>query len=440
MQILTPVLFGILCVLGSFRARWLLALLVVFFAMEVSLQGSSDIFRSETYLANVIVALITGFYLAMALPRQQQPLAGYFSRTTWLVLLLFSWSILSLAWSPAMPYAHNTGSNIIRACWPQFVLTVLLTPLLIRSVDDWKDSMLPIIVAGSLVTLSIVLNPQFDMKNGRIGIVLGGHDRTSPLAIGQIGGTLAIISALYVPTTAITLTSILRVVGFLMGSLLALESGSRGQILFSGLIILAFYPVSRKLKNVRSFVGNALSLLILLAVAYFAFVAVMETSSINRWESQYLAHGADVRIGNILSLLAAFATSGTAWLVGLGFNAFSAVADTIGQGYSHSTFVDVFAELGIPAFCVLIAIVLSGVRCGRALFNRYRDDPPRRAAVAALLAMITYQVLLSNKEGNLWSSVNLFMFIIVINRIEACTRIEGMQFDKQSPIDTETAH
>jgi O-antigen ligase len=142
----------------------------------------------------------------------------------------------------------------------------------------------------------------------------------------------------------------------------------------------------------------------------------------------------------MLSLLAAFATSGTAWLFGLGFNAFSAVADTIGQGYSHSTFVDVFAELGIPAFCVLIAIVLSGVRCGRALFNRYRDDPPRRAAVAALLAMITYQVLLSNKEGNLWSSVNLFMFIIVINRIEACTRIEGMEFDKQSPIDTETAH
>jgi len=42
-----------------------------FLAMEVSLQGSSEVFRSDAKFANAIVVLDTGFYLAMALPGQQ---------------------------------------------------------------------------------------------------------------------------------------------------------------------------------------------------------------------------------------------------------------------------------------------------------------------------------------------------------------------------------
>ena len=55
----------------------------------------------------------------------------------------------------------------------------------------------------------------------------------------------------------------------------------------------------------------------------------------------------------------------------------------------------------------------------------YSNSTSERSAIATLLAMVVYQVLLANKEGNLWASVNLFMFMIVVDRLEVRSRELG---------------
>jgi hypothetical protein len=117
----------------------------------------------------------------------------------------------------------------------------------------------------------------------------------------------------------------------------------------------------------------------------------------------------------------------SAWIFGLGFNAFSAVCNDLGQGYSHATFADVLCELGIPAFGVLLAILWITFGSGRSLFRRFKDHPGDRAVIATLLAMVIYQVLIANKEGNLWGSLNLFMYCIVVTRLEVRTRSMDIQ-------------
>jgi hypothetical protein len=159
--------------------------------------------------------------------------------------------------------------------------------------------------------------------------------------------------------------------------------------------------------------------------AYVAFNSVAGSSDISRWDSKYVDGATDIRLANIVDLLIVFATTPSAWLIGLGFNAFSSVCSGLGQAYSHCTFVDVLAELGLPAFAVLIVMLQRTYRGGKVLMIRYGNSPPERSAVATLLAMVVYQVLLANKEGNLWASVNLFMFMIVVDRLEVRSRVQG---------------
>jgi O-antigen ligase len=272
---------------------------------------------------------------------------------------------------------------------------------------------------GIVIVVSVLVNPEFTVKSGRIGISLGGKVRTSPLAIGQMGGTLAIIGGLYIPRFASNKVSLaLRIGAFVMGFLLALYSGSRGQVLFAGIVIAVCLPLSKKIRDARTFISTLTLLGLLGITAYLVFDLVVSGMDFNRWDSKYVDGATAVRAASVGSLLIVFATTPSAWLIGLGFNAFSSVCSELSMPYSHSTFADILAELGLPAFIVLIAMLVRTYRAGKALMIRYGDSPSDRSSIATLLALVIYQVLLVNKEGNLWSSVNLFMFMIVIDRLE----------------------
>ena len=118
-------------------------------------------------------------------------------------------------------------------------------------------------------------------------------------------------------------------------------------------------------------------------------------------------------------------------MIGLGHNAFSAVTAT-DQGYSHNMFVDVLCELGVPMFLLLITALWKSLNASRALFQRFKNSPSDRAALAILFMMIPFLALIANKEGNLWSSWVLFMFMIIVTRLEIRTRDEMYGFASDS--------
>lgn len=418
MQYLALIVFTLLCVLGTFRPAWTLVLLYVMFALEVSMQSSIAIFRSMPALANIIVGGVTLVATLVIVPRMYRPIYGYFTSTYLCTVAILVWSIISLIWSPAQPLAPNMGSNIILEGYPYFVVYIVLAPLLINSIDEWRSSCTVMLIAGSLVVVSIIASPDFSIKGGRIGTVIQGADRTSPLAIAQMGGMLAIFGALSVGGRVRGLQTAIRVAAFVCGALLALLSGTRGQAVFAIGILAVFLPMSRQLRNIRSYIVTVLVAAILGLIALVSFNTVMGQTDTDRWQSGAIADATNVRMYNVFELLSAFAVAPVAWVIGLGFNAFSAVTSESIQGYSHNFYVDVLCEEGIPAFALLVVAFVKTITSARALFRRHSHDPENRSAVAILVAMFAYNALIAAKEGNLWSTWNLFMFMIFINRIE----------------------
>lgn len=439
MQYLALLVFALLCVLGTFRPAWTLVLLYVMFALEVSLQSGIAVFRSMPALANIIVGGVTLLATFVTVPRMRRPMNGYFTATYLCLVAILIWSIVSLIWSPAEPLALNMGSNIIREGWPYFVVYVVLAPLLIDSIEDWRRSCTLMLVAGTLVVVSIIASPEFSIKGGRIGTVIEGADRTSPLAIAQMGGMLAIFGALSAGGRVSGLQTAIRVTAFVCGALLALFSGTRGQAVFAIGIVAIFLPMSRQLRSIGSYISTVIVATILGAVALVAFNIVMGQTDTDRWQSGAVADATNIRMYNAVELLRAFAASPVAWVIGLGFNAFSAVTSEAVQGYSHNFYVDVLCEEGIPAFTLLVIAFVKTIKASRALFRRYARIPEERSAVAILVAMFAYQALIAAKEGNLWSTWNLFMFMIFINRIEMRAREEDEEHGIAEPSEEELA-
>ena len=426
MQIIVLVFLCYLFALSVVSVRWMFAFSLVFFAFEVALEGTLEIFKSNLTLANYIVGFTTLLSISKSLPAQERPLSGYLNPVLFLTIIIFGWSILSLIWSPALSNKFDTGSNIIISLWPQFILTVILTPLLLRHIEDWKNVLPIFIFVGGAICLMILLNPEFTFKNARIGADLPGGLRTSPLAIGQVGGMIVLVGGLYLPSKNNVVKILYRVTCFLLGAWLALSSGSRGQILFAAILIVVFYPMSRKIKNLRSFATTVLGLALLAIVGSIIFEATSETE-FNRWSDDAISRGANIRYSFIFKLLSAFSTAPVSWIIGLGFNAFSSFGEIYGQGYSHCTSVDILTELGFPMFVAYVAALYLTVRSCIALFKHYQDDPSMRAAVAVLVSMFTYQFMLANKEGNLWSSTNLFLFMIIIVKFDMNSKTESIQ-------------
>lgn len=425
MQYFALLLFAVLCAVGLVRQTWALVLLFVMFALEVSMQASVDIFRTQGALANFIVAGVVAVSTIVGLLRQRRPFLGHLGLPILLVLTVFGWSILSLLWTPAVAGGPNEGSNIIVEGLPYFLVFVLAAPMLVGSIRDWREVTTLMLFIGSLVALSIVLSPEFSIRQGRIGVGLEGVHRTSPLALGQMGGMLAIFGALSAGGRVTWIQSSIRVFAFICGALLALLSGSRGQVIFALFAIVAFLPMSRRLKNFTSY----FSLVAIAAVVVVGGMLVFDYASgqadADRWRGGAIADATAVRQWSVGQLLGAFLESPGAWIIGLGYNAFSTLGGVGDLGYVHNIYAEVLAELGLPMFALLVLFFVLTGRAALSLFRHYRDHPAERSALSILLAMIVYQALISAKEGTIWSAWSLFTVMLMTNRLDRRVRELG---------------
>ena len=431
MQYLSHAVFGLMMVMACISAPWGLALALVQFAIEVALQGSGGSFLATPWLANGLIAGAVTCGTVLDALRKPAPFYGYFSSVFWISVTIYGWSILSLIWTPAISASPKEGVNIIIDGLPYFVLYVLIAPLLVGSMSDWQRVCKVMMVMGMLVCISIVANPEFTVKGGRGGFQLGGKDQTSPLALAQVAGMVAAFGALYYSGRGNRLLVVLRIGSFVSGAMVALLSGTRGQMLFAATIIIFGVPISRRLNDFRSYLAISVSLVVMAFAISFAIDYATGQTNVDRWSGDAVAGATQIRLANILDLVVAFISNPLAWVIGLGHNAFSAVTAT-DQGYSHNMFVDVLCELGVPMFLLLITALWKSLNASRALFQRFKNSPSDRAALAILFMMIPFLALIANKEGNLWSSWVLFMFMIIVTRLETRTRDEIYGFASDS--------
>jgi len=285
-----------------------------------------------------------------------------------------------------------------------------------------------------------VMSPEFSVRSGRIGIGLDGIHRTSPLAIAQMGGMLAIFGALSTGGRVTGLQTAVRVGAFICGALLALFSGTRGQAVFALFAIAMFLPVSRRLKNIGSYFSLVGVGAVVAIGAYVTFNYVLGQADTDRWQVASIADATAIRQWSFFQLMGEFVQSPQAWLVGLGYNAFSTLEGVGDLGYVHNLYAEVLCELGLPAFVLLVVLFVKTWKASLALFRRYREHPAERSAVAILMAMMVYQALISTKEGTLWSAWVLFTFALVIIRLESRAQVLGdLAFEEeQALLETES--
>lgn len=413
LQFVAYVVFVAASVLSLAGAEWALAMTVSMYPLEQLLQSGGGIFLSSPALANALIAGIASVAATKVVLRAPRPLLGYLSSTWLAIVLIYSWSCISLLWSPSA----TSGGELILGGLPYFVLFILIAPLLATDLASIRKFTNAFLMLGTVIAGALVINPEFRSSSGRQVFMLTGSSMSNPLVTGELGGSLIIIAALVRGDGLAPIVTLARFIAFPLGLALALQSGSRGQLIAAVIVVVVCYPLSRKIASVAGFVGATL----LLVVGYVAISALapalLTGYGLTRWEAGNLERGISGRLNNSLDLIGAQLQEPMSWLIGLGYNAFESVSDGRADGYSHNLSVDVLSELGVPCFALYVWTLAMVGRSAHQLMGGVANDPPKRSTVAILLALALYQFVLMHKQGYLWGAGACFMYMIIIRRV-----------------------
>ena len=252
LELLTIGLFAIMCVGGLRQPSWALALMFLLFPLKQGLQGASGFFLANYTLPNYISAMVIGLSAVLAVARMPSPMRGYACPQFIVGMALYIWSAVTLIWTPS----YGTASDYVVTNIPYLILYLVVSPLLLRDIDTLGGTIRVTLFAGTILAITMLLNPAFTSQSGRLGIQLSSSVRTNPLVIGEFGGSLMIIASLLHVNRATLLLGAVRIAAFVAGAILAIESGSRGQLLFAAILAIVFYPVSKRVQDIVSFVGT----------------------------------------------------------------------------------------------------------------------------------------------------------------------------------------
>jgi hypothetical protein len=419
MQFVYLSIFGLFCLFASSRPHWAIALIVFVFPIEQLMQSLCEVLRSTTLGLQAINFAVAGTALLAALRsslRAASPLKGYFNAGYGCVAGLLLWSLVTLAWTPA-----DRALEFINGEWPYTIVFVVLGTILVGSIDDLSRAFGAILVVGTVACAAILANPEFTSLYGRLAVVIGANTRSNSLALGDLGGTTVIVAALLRRGPGRLLLP-WRAAGLLLGTAVAVYSGARGQMIGAAGLAVLFFPLAAPVRNVAGFFLTVAGLGAVALLALLLAGTILTGFAAQRFSLESILYGAssaDTRVNNVLLLYSAWASSPFAWVAGLGILAYNSIDANALNPYSHVVFADALFELGIPGAFFMAAYVYTTVGSLRRLFATQSDDPVARAAIATLVAMSTYLMLLANKQGFIWNLHALFMFTLIGQRLAA---------------------
>lgn len=416
LALLIGLAFLVLCIGAVVDFRWTLALLLLNYPLEQGLQGSIPLFVANQSFANYIVGIIAVISLLRGILQKKSKLTGYFNIIWLIIFAAYVYSFVSIAWSPSAANALLLVSDGI----PYTILYIIIAPMMLDDIEDWNHVLIISTIFGFITAIAIIFSTEFTIRSGRLGMDFGPKMRSSPLAIGELGGFLMITGGLIVYRIKNNWLIIGRIIIVITGVILSIYSGSRGQFLFAGILILLFFPISRPIKNINQFFlltisSIGLGLLILLVLSFLVKDAEIANRWINASENER-AFG--VRSSNISDLINGFISSPSLWLPGLGMNAFTSLTGSR-EPYSHSIFLDVFVEMGLISFCLMLVCIWIIFKQSLFILNFYADQLYLRSAAAVLVTLCVYQILLMNKQGQLWASQHSLVYFLLLAKIFA---------------------
>jgi len=412
--------FILCCLVCVLRPPFAFALVLMMFPLEQVLQAHAPGLLSSAIglkAVNIGVGLTAVLAAGKVLVMTPRAMSKWFNAATVSSLALLAWGALSLLWSPG----RTEALEIVVGNVPYLVLFVIVTPLLLADVDDLRVSQQAMLVLGMVLCAIIVASPEFTSRYGRLGYAVASGVRSNPLAIGELGGVVLLLAATMRGTTLMGFPLLpLRVAAAVLGVLVAIKSGSRGQLAFALVIAVIAVPVAAPVRNIGAFIASAVIVGLTVLVVDFVLSTQLQSADARRFSTEALLYGDSSTFGrfnNVIALGSEWIRNPLALFIGLGYGAFASLPASGGQPYSHVMFADALFELGIPGVALTATGLVVGGMATLRLFRRHSSDRVLRATIAVLAGMLAYQVLLANKQGTMWGIPTLFTIQAVAARI-----------------------
>jgi hypothetical protein len=418
-QILFPAIVLLACAWSFRRPVWAVVLMIFLFSIQQVLQAEAPWVRGTplgNQLINYVVGSVAIFAAGITILRKREAFVGWVNFSFVVITALLAWSVVTLLWSPG----RDLALQVLSLRWVYYVIFILVGPIIIADLDDIAELLRGLLVAGIVLCLVINVSSGFESQYGRIGILEAGKLQSNPLALGELGGVVLITGALLRTQSFGRLSLLLRIAAVVLGAMTAIKSGSRGQMLFAASIATIGYPFSARIRNIGSFVAGVVGMALIGLLVVTLASTLLEGFAAKRFSVEELLYGSSStseRISNVGVLASAWASSPIAVFVGVGYYAFSSFG--LGIEYSHVVAADMLFELGIPGAVLYLCLVVREFGVCRWLLRVGRDDDVMRPVTALYVSLVLFYFLLSNKQGDLWGIVTLFMLVCAADRVRA---------------------
>ena len=408
----TAGLVVLLCIGTLHRPAAAIAAALCLYGIKQWGQSTSAFFAEYRIVANYLAAALVIYALMVRLRQHRVRMVK--SRAWVAMLILFGYSLVTLAWAPELSVSVDWWVTQ----GPYILLFGVLVPLLIESSDD-------VVVAARWtigIALAVGLLALLFGRWGDRGLVLYGRgsadveDTTNPLAIAQIGGYLFLAALLMLPQKRPWLVRAVLLLSMSVGVALMLRSGSRGQLYAAAICGVLTWPLtSRKIAS-SVFVSLPLVAVCTAILGWEAWQYVVGTGAVvDRWTALESSMAAEGRMTMALSLAqTAFANPLTA-IFGLGN---SSSWHYLGI-YTHITVMEVLSEEGLLGFAIyLFAMAAAAVECMRLAGRRNADNSDAtRYSCALAISLFVFELILSQKQGTLLGSYYVLCFIGIIGQL-----------------------
>ena len=375
------------------------------FALKQWAQASGGVFAAHPSLTNWIAGAIVLGGVLLHLARGQLRLFAC-TREFWLILGLYFYSLVSIAWAPLIDVSFRHW----REALPYIGTMIVLAPLLVQSPRDLTFAYGGLLVIGTLLALLLLFTVPWDGR--QIVLRYSGSDAEggNPLTVGQLGGTLLILGVLYRGDGMSLILTLLKWGAAFVGLALVAKSASRGQLGAALLVAGAFWAIATPKKNTLKPVLAVVGMVALIALAVVARNHFLGDD--RRFETSQMETDFAGRLGNAGVVLAHWAQSPVSMMFGIG-NSASFDPRILGI-YPHIVPVEILAEEGVVGFALFAAALFA---TAVAAIRELRDssfDPGRRNLFVCLLALWTYSFFLINKQGSLLLSQDFFLNSILL--------------------------
>lgn len=394
-----------------FRPPVAMAAVLCLYGLKQWGQSSTSFLSDHRQVTNYAVF----FIVVLGLIRAASKTACLLCRipaTAWIILALLLYALLSLLWCPDPPMSLEQWGT----AWPYIITIAILAPFLFTDLDDAGVAFTwTLLIGGAICILVLVFG-----KWGDRGLLLYGdlyESETNPLALASLAGTIFLIAALSLRRPNGIIKRLFALFCIPISLAVIVKSGSRGQLIGGAAAVMVALPITLRIRDVRSVAGLILAASLILGLGIQG-ASLVEINA-DRWNGNLAQKDVTGRIEGAQRLIQAANSDVLTSVFGLGN---SSSFQVIGY-YPHITGLEVLAEEGLVGAAMYLAIILLPIRSTIRISGQPDSTDAKRSALAMLAGLFTFELILSWKQGTLLSSVYVFLYAIVLARLEEPIRV-----------------